>query len=382
MKHLLLLTLLVLPQDDEKTIPARLKKGWSAVRAITLRGEASRPALADAARSSDADIAFYAKAALAELEPPPLPRTKGLRGSGQDATAALFAMHDLRFSGDDLPGQSLEIPDGLTFMEALDWVGAKLGLDFAASDKAEWNSVPSRNPHFAFGRFRARLRALRRTTEFPLDKPAVETLTLSGAIAIDPTFRLVPCHHAVTVIEAVDNTGAKLRQLAPGAEAWFRRGGQSVDPTVPFSVNLGGLDPKAATIDLLRLSTQVTIEKKRETFTFEKILDARGAHKASGPVTVTIKDVAMEGEETTVDLEIVATADVDFPEWGSVQMADASGGLYGFGGSLSHDGRTAKYRLRYSKVGALGPPESLTFSMTTETETRVLYLEFRDVPLN
>jgi hypothetical protein len=282
---------------------------------------------------------------------------------------------------EELPEQALQIPDGLTFSEAVEWAGTRLNVDFVRGETAWTPSARRAGPRFAFGRFRAGLDTVRRTTEFSLDRAETTTLRYSGVLRADPNLRLVPTHHPVRLIEAIDDTGARLTHGAAGIEGRLWLGGDPAERTHPFSITLAGVGSKAVRITVLRLALRVAIAAKQAAFTFDKILEARGARNSQGPVTAVIKTVATDGDTTTIDLVITATADVEFPDWSTIRLMDADGGLHAVSGSSMISGRTGTYRLDFRRAGKAGPGATLTFSMTTETESREVLLEFRDLPL-
>src|SRR5262245_33334422 len=123
MKSAILGFLLLLPQDD---VAAALKKdGWREVERQLEKGEPARAALEKAAAGADPDAAFFASAALGELDCrrsggfDSVPRTRAVQGDAATVLAALFKSAGLDSILDDVPQKPLAIPDGLTFAEAL-----------------------------------------------------------------------------------------------------------------------------------------------------------------------------------------------------------------------------------------------------------------------
>src|SRR6185436_15246154 len=160
MKPAFLWILLLLPQDD---VAARLRKeGWRAVHELLDQGEDARAALQKAAADRDPDVAFYAGAALGELdcrrggEFAAVPRTRGASGSSGVVVAGLFKAAGLPSILDDLPEKPLALPDGLSFAEAIREVSSGLNVEFVQAENGAWKVIgpPVKAPRFASGRVR------------------------------------------------------------------------------------------------------------------------------------------------------------------------------------------------------------------------------------
>ena len=387
MRYALVLVLL-LAQDK----PADLLKndGWKAVRVFVEKGADSKTALEEAAKNDDADVSFYAKAALAEIEAraaaeKPLRLTKEMKEApAKQVIEELFKSMEQKISLDGIPDKTTSIPAGLTIVEALEKVAVEVGLEFSVTEDGQWHvsTASSKGPRFVFGQFRAHLDTVRRQTQNEFDKPIVIALQYSGVIEPDASFKITDRYPNVKILEAVDDTGANLKKNLAIVDRYGRGWRNNHDTTLPFTVTLAAPEEKATKIAKLRLSTELSCEKKRETFTFEKILEAKGAAKTIGAVTATIKDVSVDGQETKISLEINATSVVQFPEWDTIKLTDDKGGEYQrWSSSSSQGGKKASYQFGYRNPGGLGNPSTFTFSMVTETLKRTLYFEFRDVPL-
>ncbi len=377
-----------LPQDR----PSDLLKndGWKAVRAFVEKGTESKAALEEAAKSEDSDIAFYAKAALAEIDAraaadKQIRLTKEMKEApAKDVIAELFKAMEQKIALDGIPDKATSIPAGLTIVEALEKVSVDVGVEFNIAEDGQWHvsTVVSKGPRFVFGQFRAHLEAVRRTTQNEFDKPIVTGLTYSGVIEPDASFKITDRYPTIKILEAVDDSGANLKKNINIVDRYGRAWRNGRETNLPFTLTVAAPEGKATKISKLRLSTELSCEKKRDVFTFEKVLEAKGVEKTLGSVTATIKDISVDGQEYKVELEITAKTVVQFPEWDTIKLTDDKGGEYQrWSSSSSQGGKKANYRFGYRNPGGLGNPATFTFSMVTETLKRTLYFEFRDVPL-
>jgi hypothetical protein len=383
MRHLLLLALL-LAQD--KPADQLKKDGWAAVRALASKGAEIKPALEEAAKSDDTDVAFYAKAALSELDAGKAVLTTEIKEAPvKDVIGQLFKLMERRITLDGVPDKTASIPAGLTLLEALEKVSNDAGIDFTPGEDQQWHvsTAPAKAPRFAFGWFRARLESVRRTTQVEFHNPTSVALTYSGYLEPDPLLKLTDRWPNMKVVEAVDDTGENLKKNVNIGDRYggrlFRVGRET---NLPFTVTIAAPGEKATKLTKLRLSTEIACERKRDTFSFEKVLESKGAEKTIGEVTAVLKDVSREGDEFKIELEITAKGNVEMPEWETIKLTDSGGGEYQrWSSSSSSGGKKATYKLGYRNPGALGNPSTFSFSMVTQTAKRTVYLEFRDVPI-
>ena len=395
MRHFALAFLLFVPSfapragategRQDKPADQLKKEGWKAVDAFVAKGADARAELEEAAKSEDIDVSFYAKAAIAELDAGGTAwRTKGIaEGAAKQVVEKLFAEASQKAVLDGVPDKTASVAAGLTLAEALEKLSVELGVEFATAEDRSWHvsTAASKGPRFAHGSSRARLDGVKRQSQNDFDKSTV-ALTYSGRLEVDPSLRITDRFPSVKVVEAVDDTGASLNKPPSlsrfGPRSW--RGKE--DPSLPISVVLAAPAGTATKLARLRLMVELTCEKQRDAFTFEKPLEAKNAEKTVGSVKALLKGVVKEGDEYKLDLELTSASNFEPPDWDTIKLTDSNGGEYQrWSSSSSTGGRRATYKLGYRNPGGLGDPANFTFSMVTATSKRVVYFEFKDVPL-
>jgi hypothetical protein len=383
MRIVIVALVLLAPQD--KAADRLKKEGWKAVDALVAKGAESRAELEEAAKSEDGDVSFYAKAALAELDAGGTAwRTKGVEeGPARKVIETLLAEAGQKGALDGVPDKTASVAAGLTLAEALERLSIDLGIEFATSEDRAWHvsTVASKGPRFSHGSVRARLENVKRQSQNDFDKTSV-SVTYSGRLEVDPSLRLTDRYPNVKVVEAVDDTGAAVKKPPSidrfGPRSW--RGKE--DPSLPITITMAAPEGAATKLSKLRLVVDLTCEKQRDTFTFEKPLEAKNAEKTVGNVKAVLKELVKEGDEFKLDLELTSTVNFEAPDWDTIKLTDSNGGEYQrWSSSSSSGGRRATYKLGYRNPGGLGDPASFSFSMVTATSKRTVYFEFRDVPI-
>jgi len=389
--------LLLLAQDG---LPDRLKREeWRAVRSRVEAGEGSRAALEEAARGGDPDAAFYAQAALAELdrlrsgEFAAVPRTRRTEVPAARALADLFKSGGLDFSPAGLPERSLNFPEGLSFGEALEAASRDLGMEFEPGEEGTWKAAgPFLDvPRFASGTVRARLEKASRGTYWRPGLPPAVYLWLAGRVDGLGRFGSPPLYADVRIVEAVDEHGRDLRWRKDWHEESIRLPYKQRAPEGKLSLSLQAPDLKTTRVSRLRLAADFCFRKKEGTIAFEKPAGARGVKKRLGDVEATLVRAGMEGDKFNVELKVRAPGiaariagdeEALFGPGLEPVLADAEGRPWEKrNGGSGHDGREYSFEADYRSEGGAGPPAVLRFTLVTEVETRSLYFEFRDVSL-
>jgi len=389
--------LLFVPQEDAS---APLKKdGWRAVENLLEKGEASRAALEKAAAGVDPDAAFFASAALAELDCrkggdfPSVPRTRSAQGDAAIVLAALFKSAGLEAILDDVPQKPLAIPDGLTFAEALQAASDALDVDFVQAESGAWKAGRSAGPRprFASGRVRAFVTAVSNGTYW---RPGLAPRCLYWIRAtVDGfgRFRQPPLYADLRVIEAVDEHGRDLRSKRD----WFeqsvdRREAKDRERRAGLTVDLEAPDLKSTKVARLRLAVDFAFRKKDGTISFDHPDGATKVKKKVGDVEAILVRAGKREAGFEVEVELKAPGigsriskdEDDFLGSPVAHLLDADGkGWHSDGSSVGTDGGTYFFKQEYTNTGTAGPPATFSVSLITEVENRSVVVEFRDVPL-
>jgi len=394
MKPAILGLLLLLPQDD-----AAAPHGWRDVQRLVEKGETSRAALEKAAGGTDADVAFFAAAALGELDCrragdfPSVPRTGAARGDASTVLAALFKSAGLDAILDDVPRKPLAIPDDLTFAEALQAASDALEVDFSQAENGAWKAGRSAGPRprFVSGRVRATVTAVSNGTYWRPGLPPRCLYWIRAQLDGFGRFKQPPMYADLRVLEAVDEHGRDLRSKRD----WFeetvdRREEKDKERRAGLRVDLEAPDLKSTKVARLRLAVDFAFRKKDGTITFENPDGATNLKKKVGDVEATLVRAGKNDKGFEVELQLKAPGigsriskdEDDFLGSPVAHLLDADGkGWHSHAGNIGTDGGTYFFKQSYTNPGALGPPATFSVSLITEVENRSVYLEFRDVSL-
>jgi len=396
MKHALVWILLVLPQQD---VAARLKKeGWRAVADLVEKGEDARGALETAAAGGDSDASFYAMAALAELDCrrdgafPAVPRTRSLSGEAATVVAGLFQAAGLKTSLEGLPEKKLTIPDGLAFAESIEAATRELNVEFVQTGNPIWRvgGVPGSGSRFASGRVRAVVDDVRYGTSLRPGLPARCMSWVQARMDGYGRFPKPPMYVDLRVLEAVDEHGRNLRPKRDWSDDYVQeRDPKDQERNARFHVLLEAPDLTSTKAARLRLALDFGFRKKNEVITFDQVDGAVNVRKKIGDVEAILVRARKEDEDFHVELQLKAPGlesrfsrdEDDFSGNLKIRLLDAAGKAWEEGGSSSGGSPKMDFKMRYRNPGTAGPPATLSFSLVTEVETRSVYFEFRDVPL-
>jgi hypothetical protein len=368
-------------------------RGWAAVDAWSARPEA-KERLAAAAGSADPDLRWWAGAALAELEArdaclPPLRVTL----EEKDRPASELLREVLGTAGLRLaaPGEAdrtvragfRDVP----FLEALD-EACRLGeVSLARQPSGEFQSVPGdsiKGPRFYRGGFAAGIAAASATSEATFDDPPASRLSVTIVVRGDPRSVIPETGGEVVILEARDDTGKSL--LLPGGPPLEGSAGAFAarvrEPVLTAKATFDVPAPSARSIARLRGVATLTTVRKREEIVFEKVLSEGPQTREAGPVRATLARCARDGASHAVDLDLRSERRARWPDSDAVLLEDAQGNAFPEPLGSANSGQTrAEYRLTYRDREGNGPPERLRLSVVTETATRKVYFELKDVRL-
>ncbi len=386
-----LLLLLLFPQDAE--LASRLRKGgWTAVDELLSKGDA-KAKLAELAAGKDAELAWWADAALAGIE---------AREKAGDAYVlpqrVTFVARD-RSAGDVLrelmaasKSRPIDVPEGdrpvtvsfrgAPFLEALDEVCRQAGLAIVRGPGGKLQAVPGdppRGPRFHHGGFAASVLSLVRRTDVTFREDPASQLQLTLLLRSEPRLRIVDAEVTCSIVRAEDDTGRSLLRDGPKPTVRVR------PPSEGGAVALLSLAlpaDEARKIVLLRGTVALTLARKVEEIVFENVGKAGVQVREAGGIKASLAKVEREKEEIRLELELSAKEKVLWPDTDSLVLEDAEGRPYQrWGSSMNSTGTSATYRLTYRDREGLGVPERLRLSVVTETYPRRVPFELKDVVL-
>lgn len=378
MSRLVPLLALLLVQDAGPAEQLR-RGGWRAADALVEKG--ARAALEECTRDMDSDVAFLARAALAEIDAAGAPglqalvRTEGWRAvSTLDAVPALFRKAGLNFSPSGLPDRTVTLPDGLPLLEALEILSKELDVEFYQGESGRWRATAGYcpTPRFAFRRFQARLDECRRETRVDFERPPTTSFTLRARLTGDGSVRLLGASNA-RVLEASDDRGTDLAAKSSAACSNPPAGHTLV-------LTLGLPAEEAVSIPKLRLSLDVILEKSRGTAKFDR--SAGNAEQKVGPVVLRFKGSSRDGERIRCEIEVASDIPFQQTPWEGYVLADAEGKAWRVADvAVSGTGKRRTHLVSFGNPEKAGDPSTLSIDVVTEAAVRRVFLEFRDVSI-
>ena len=386
-----LLLLLLVPQDAE--IASKLKRdGWTAVDELASKSGA-KAALAELAAGKDAELAWWADAAMAGIEGREL--AGGAYAPPQRVT---FEARD-RSAGEVLrellssaKGRPIDVPEGdrpvtvsfrgAPFLEALDEVCRQAGLVIARGPGGRLQAVPGdppRGPRFHHGGFAASVLTLVRRTDVTFREDPVSQLQLTLLLRSEPRLRIVDAEVTCVIVRAEDDTGRSLLRDGPKPTVRVR---PPAEGGAVAQLSLAVPADAARKISLLRGTAALTLARKVEEIVFENVGKAGAQAREAGGIKASLAKVEREKEEIRLELELSAKEKVHWPDIDSLALEDAEGRPYQrWGSSMNSSGMSATYRLTFRDRDGLGVPEKFRLSVVTETYPRRVPFELKDVVL-
>lgn len=369
-------------QDDPAETLRRDR--WRGVDALVERSDEARPALERLAMGEDRDLAFYASAALAEIDALQAPGAKALvrtreasGSSARDELVPLFEAAGLRLAAGTVPDKSVDLPAGRPLLEALDLVSRRLDIEFYATAGGVWRATAGRvpGPRFAFRRFRSRLDQIRIETSDEPGRAPVSSCRLRARLSGDEG-AAIHSLGGIRVIEAVDDAGRDLRPRGSGLVSY-----QDASEGHTFIIELKPPPAESRLLRRLRLAMEVQIEVGRGTIELSRPPAGRQATANADGVSVTILSAA--GTRGGWQFQVRAEPDAALRGscWNDARLTDSLGGAYRLESAAPATNRGATiWTVRYTNPGSVGEPETLALPVITSTFRRPLYLEFEDVP--
>ncbi len=369
------------PQESED-VPALLRReGWKAVRDLVARGETARPALEAAAASDDADVAFLAAAARAELELyargdlRPAPPSVAFEGPAAEAAAEIFRRAGLAFEPGELPVRRVAVPAGLGVAEAVDRLARDLDTEFVAAPEGGWTAEGKcrRGPRFASGRVLASLASVTRYSGRELGRGVDRSIALQGEIRLVGRLARPVLFGDLRVLEVRDDFGADLREDGELPEL-----GVSEYPAAGFNVSLRPLSAGASRIRRLRLRLDLALAGRRGEIVFPLGPENRDVKKAAEDLTAVLDRTSWEGAEYRVVISVRGRGLRRRMGEDDVRVLDAAGKAWTREGSPT--GGTGDEEVSWTMVfrnpGDAGEPARLVCLAVVETVVHSLLLEF------
>ena len=383
----------------QEDVSDRLKRDqWKAVETLVAEGERMRKSLHQAAGSTNLDVSFYARAALAELdsisggEGVPVRRTRQMKGDASLVVADLFRSAGLQVSVDTIPDSVVEVPGGVTFPKALEAVSRELNVEFARDDKGVWRHVGAFRdvPRFVSSTSRVSLTKISKGVYWGVGTPSEPFIWVAGSAEGFGSFNEEVFHGELRVLEAVDEKGRDLRWKKDWYERSMDIGYKQKTRSAPFTAALKAPDPGTRKVARLRLAADFYLSTKFQTFTIENALDGRSVKKVVGDAEAVLTRTAREDGKFMMTLEITAPGvDGRFPGGKGLFMPNLALSLLDAKGrswEVSHrgsgsNGRTSTRSLTFPGGAGAETPVTLSWSMIVKPRIRSIYFEFRDLPL-
>lgn len=375
---LLFLVLLQDPIDD-----------WNDVEEIAKKGEAARESVA---KMPDG---FWKDAAIAELDArrdagdawEPARITLKSEGPARDILRAFAAQAKVGLNVDGAPDRkgTVEI-ENASWFEALRVLHKTFEIDVQQRRDGLWEIASpsdSRKAVFVHRTFELALVTVTRSTQSNFKEPPFTELVLGLSLRADPVAPLLRVS-SLKAVEAVDDTGKSLLLSQARIGITSYRGVAQTDRSAQkCRLSLDAPAEGAKKIPRLRGVLDVSLARRSEAISWENVLEAKDAVKEAGKLKLTLKRVTPRGQEFDVEVDVASDANIaDWPETMSFRLADSAGTLYQhWGSSSSRGGTKGSYRITFRNPGQAGDPASLTVPLTTETYSRKLYFELKDVPL-
>jgi hypothetical protein len=384
------LLLLALAQDADPAANL-LKGGWTAVDELGAKPE-MKGKLAELASGKDPELAWWAGAALAELEArekagdawtPPLRVT--LSAKERNAGEVLRELLVLaRGRPVDAPEEDPPVTVAFKetpYLEALDEVCRQGGFILARGAGGRLQLLKGEGlhgPRLYRAGFAASIVQLVRRTEVNFREEPTSQLNLQLSLRADPRQRVLDAEPEFVLARAEDDTGRSL--LKEGSKPTLRvRAGEGL---ALAQVVLEVPAPGARKIAVLRGTFTLAVAKKTEEIVFENVSKTPAQERESGGVKAVLKKAERTGDEVRVEVELSAKEKVPWPDTENLTLEDAEGRPFQrWGSSMNGSASGASYRLTFRDREGLGAIDKLRVSVVTESYPRRVFFELRDVVL-
>lgn len=388
-----LLLALLAPSQDPEPGANLIRRGWAAVDELGAK-PALKPRLVEMAASSDPELAWWAGAALADLEArekageawtEPLRVTLEARERG----AAEVLRDLLALSRPSPPAIDLieeDRPLTVTFrdapyFQALDEVCSQAGVTLTPGPGGRLQVMradPLRGPRQYRAGFAVSPVQLLRRTDVTFKEDPESQLNLQLLLRADPRMRILDSDGDCVLLRAEDDTGRSL--LKPGAKPAVRiRAGEG---TANVQLILGVQDPRARRIELLRGTISLTLARKTGEIVFGDLAKGAPQERESSGVKAALKKIERTNDEIRAEVELSAKERVPWPDTENLTLEDAEGRPFQrWGSSMSASSTGASYRLTFRDRDGLGEARKVRISVVTETYPRRVYFELKGIVL-
>jgi hypothetical protein len=388
----LLLAFVVLSQTPDPAADL-LKRGWAAVDELGARPEL-KPRLQEIAASKDPELAWWAGAALADLEArenagvawaEPLRVSLSARERGAaEVLRELVALScpsppTIDLTEDDRP-VTVSFKDA-PYFQALDEICSQAGVVLTHGPGGRLQVMradPPRGPRQYRAGFAVSPLQLVRRTDVTFKEEPESQLNLQLMLRADPRMRILDAEGGCVLVRAEDDTGRSLLKEGGKPAVRVRTG----EGTASVQLMLGVQDPAARRIALLRGTITFTLARKTEEIAFGDLAKGASQERESGGVKVVLKKIERMNDEIRAEVELSAKGRMPWPDTENLTLEDGEGRPFQrWGSSMNVSSTGASYRLTFRDRDGLGEARKLRISVVTESYPRRVFFELRGIVL-
>ncbi len=381
----------ILLAAQDSALAERLKRdGGKAVEELSTTPSA-KPALEALAGGDDAELKWWAGAALAEIDArekagPDFvhPRRITLEAKDRPAhevLAEILAGEKFRLAGDLGPARNevnvafLETP----FLAAVDEVCRQAGcaLQRRPDGSFEVKADPLRfGPPIAYAGPQAYVVTgitHRSKAEFRGDP--VHRLEIGLAVRTDPRAWIRPRACDWEFVSAVDDTGATLEVESGSSRGWS---GDHQPPTITLQASVAMPGKTASKIARLRMIARVTLCRSPRELVWDDVLKAEGQMREAGPIRITLRRMTFEDRKYMVLLDCAPKDAPGLPDLNDLVLEDSEGRRFSSGSGGSGEGSLFR---EFQPWGQTQTPARLRLTALPGLQERRIYVELRDIPI-
>lgn len=389
MTPMILFGALLAAQDS--ALAERLKRGGGKAVEELSTTPSAKPDLEKLAAGNDAELKWWAGAALAEIDArekagPDFinPRRITLEAKDRPAhevLAEILAGEKFRLAGDLGPArQEVNVAFQETpFLRAVDEVCRQAGCalqrrpDGSFDVKADSLRI---GPPIAYAGPQAYVVTgvtHRSTAEFRGDP--VHRLEIGLAVRTDPRAWIRPRACDWEFVSAVDDTGTALEVESGSSRGWS---GDEQPPTITMQASVAMPGKAAMKIARLRVIARVTLCRSPRELVWDDVLKAEGQRREAGPIQITLRSVTFEDRKYRAFLDYVPKNAPGAPDTNDIVLEDAEG--HGFSGGSGSSGE-GSLSLEFQPWGRAKTPARLRLTALPGLHERRVYVELRDIPI-
>lgn len=385
-----MLAAILLAQDA--ALAERLKRdGWKAVEELAAQPKL-KPDLEKLAGSDDAELKWWAGAALAEIDA----RACGIADfenrrvtleakerPAHEVLAQLLAPDGLRLTGPQASAPITVSFKSAPVLAALDEVCRQAGCALRRKPNDEIEAQPDRSNEIGRPIQYAGPQAFlvgdvthRTVTDFA-GEPR-QDLHLRLTVRGDPRawMPVEPC--GWKIVSAVDDTGRSLSVESDGGSKSWSGGVQP--PSISLSLEFSAPAREARRIARLRGIATLALSRKPEEIVFTDVLKDDQTREVRG-IKVTLKKVTLEDREYRVRLE-AAGKGAPSPRFmlRQARLEDAGGGGFFEGGGVSAEGESLLLK-SFRAWDKDRVPVRVRVTLLPDAYGRTVYFEIKDIPI-